>query len=217
MLIFRTVVFMIIISGITAFALSVRDYAEIEKFITGKVRVLLRGAACAKVSSTMLGDHGPANNSQHTNNNSSIAQGSGGHIKYRALSNKSVLEKVGLAPVHIEVAAQRLKSMQRIAKCPDHHKKFLTAMFEPMPFEITVGQMLGMEAGGYNHPWFEQMCNDLKLLESFDDHKWILEALGDTPQQLFRSPELAEAFCNVDLRVVRHLSFSATVPPTWIL
>ena len=122
-LIFQAVIVMTLFSGITAFYLSPRDYADFDSFIANKVRVLLRGQACLKHST---GDEATT---------------------YKARTNKSVLRSAGMPPSHIQLAVLRLKMLQRIAKNPQHHDLFLTAMFGDMDFETQGGRKLDCQKG----------------------------------------------------------------------
>merc|ERR1712159_943818 len=51
---------------------------------------------------------------------------------------------------------------------------------------------------GDNHPWFDQLCDDLNSMADIEDMADIMEDAGGLPQQIIKDRELAERFLMVD-------------------
>ncbi len=110
-LVFRSIVFGTLVTGLTGIALTLADYHRLEVCLCKFARKALRGAADLK---TILDD---------------------GSIKHKSLTNSMVLKRFGLACVQTELTVYRLGLMQRSLKDTKHHEQYLTAFFGNFEFE----------------------------------------------------------------------------------
>ena len=180
LLVFRSVVVGTMLSGMVSFALSRSAYARLQSPIAKYARKLLRGRACVKVV-----------NSQ-------------GVRTFQALSNVDVLKECGIAPIHVELAVQRLTMYQNIARDCDKHDLYITCMFGHFPFERLEHSF---------HPWKQQMVNDVELLRPYDEFAHFIDQLCIQPILLFQQGECNTTFCNFDLKVLRVKFTSVCTPP----
>lgn len=123
-------------------------------------------------------------------------------IKYKSLTNQEVREMMALCTTTTEMAVQRLRMMQQVAKKPDDHLMFLASIygtFNADPHYIT-------ERAKMFH-------NDLQLLTRFDDHCWLVEASGSHILDLLRKAELQEEFLTVDPKKIKMVEITRQIPP----
>ena len=109
-MVFRAIVYRTLVSGLTSFVLSARDYIRLESCLCVLVRKLLRGAGCEK-------------------------RQQGETVLYKAMSNHDVLRLAGLAPLQVELCVSRLQLVQRALVHMKAREQFLTALFGRLPFE----------------------------------------------------------------------------------
>ena len=78
-----------------------------------------------------------------------------------------VLAAIGLAPIEIELAVQRLRFYQSICKDVQHNKQYLAAVFGFFEFDIERSAT----------KWELQFIEDFKRLSIFDDIHEVVQAV----------------------------------------
>lgn len=111
MLVFRSVVEASLLSGLSAFVLSVGEVRRLEAVQIRLARTLLRGEACAK---QVQAD---------------------GTVKYAAETNDEVRRQLRLTKVHTELLVQRLRLWQELARRPQVHEITITAILDMLGAE----------------------------------------------------------------------------------
>ena len=125
----------------------------------------------------------------------------------RTLNNDNILATIGPAPIHIELAIQRLKWLQQVVGELKHHGQYIAIMF---------GVLVNVEndASLNTHPHYQQLTNGLKLLRFIDELAGSADAIAHAPPIcLFRMPELTEFFINADFAHIRCRFVNVAVPP----
>ena len=104
-----------LLSGLTAFVLSDKQYPTLGLSVVGRARVLLRGKACKKTEEQGL-------------------------TRHRSLTKPPVLKRLKITSPNTELLVLRSRWYQSVCADPANHEHYLSAMFSPMSEDDTSQQ-----------------------------------------------------------------------------
>ena len=110
-LVFRCIVYSVLLTGLTSFALSRASMGKLTSYCLDCGRRLLQGAATDKYY-----DYD-------------------GNLKYRRKPNIYIWRSLGMADCFVELHIQRLKFFQKVCIDPQHHELYLSALYGRMVWD----------------------------------------------------------------------------------
>ena len=163
---FINMVYNALLSGTEAFVFTDAEYDKLNNFVFSRCRALLLGKAHSKDS-----------NNKHT-----------------SISNVQVMKKVGILPVHLELAVRRLKWFKTIVLKPSSAGTLIATWFGNFEFSKQDPSDL---------PWNVQLYEDLSLANELEGWSDISELALTDPIKFFKDAEVREQFENFDHKYLR--------------
>eukprot|EP00929_Paragymnodinium_shiwhaense_P026285 TRINITY_DN15664_c0_g3_i3.p1 TRINITY_DN15664_c0_g3~~TRINITY_DN15664_c0_g3_i3.p1 ORF type:complete len:1120 (+),score=84.77 TRINITY_DN15664_c0_g3_i3:306-3665(+) len=185
-LVFKNIYVLNIMSGLTSFVLAKHHYSKLQSAIASKVRKITRGAGHHKVCKC----------------SNVPCSCESADVKHVALSNEEMLALVDLPPVHVDMASQRLRLYQCIAKEPENYEQYLCALFHEWSWQTN----------GYVSPWVTQMMNDIDMLRFICDEDTVRQ-MSEEPVRIFTDEDMRERFLQIAIPQLKAMCCSVDVPP----
>ena len=195
--VFRSAVQGAALAALEAYVIPAASLAKLDRELTKRARVLLRGKACKKISKStgLLLEHpGDA------------------EVRYVKHSNAQVWKQIRCLPCAPELRLRRLKWMQAVARHPEQHRQHLAALLGRLHHteEPPTLDEHGAPTAQAN-PWLQQLCADVGSLAGTDEGDDLLALVGSCVLRLFT--EHREKFAALDLQQYRAREWCRMVPP----